>query len=435
MELRPGYTMTELGVLPEDWEVRPLFSIARIVGGGTPSTAISAYWDGNISWFTPSEINDEKKYVSTSNKKISDDGLKKSSAKLLPVGTILLTTRASIGLKAILLLPATTNQGFQNLIINDDIDNEFIYYLLTIFKKELLKQASGSTFLEISPRKLGGILLCLPKSLPEQHAIAAALSDVDALLDAQERLIAKKRNIKLAAMQQLLTGKTRLPGFQQNGKYKQTELGILPEDWEVRILGELFSFNNGLNADSHAYGQGIPFISTLDVLCYSHIESKNIIGKVRVNKNINSYIVKHGDILFTRTSETQEEIGISSVYIGYSPVIFGGFIIKGRPKKNFFDSVYVGYAFRIPPVRKQIISLGQGGIHVNIGQSELKKTFVPIPPLPEQRAIAAVLSDMDAELAALEARRDKLRAVKQGMMRELLTGRTRLAGAGGRHGQ
>lgn len=210
--------------------------------------------------------------------------------------------------------------------------------------------------------------------------------------------------------------------------YTMTELGVLPEDWELRTLGELFSFNNGLNADRRAYGQGIPFISTLDVLCYSHIESKNIIGKVRANKNIKPYIVKHGDILFTRTSETQEEIGISSVYIGYSPVIFGGFIIKGRPKKKFFNSIYVGYAFRTPTVRKQIISLGQGGIHVNISQSELKKIFVPIPPLPEQHAIAAALSDVDALLDAQERLIAKKRNIKLAAMQQLLTGKTRLPG-------
>lgn len=430
MELRPGYTMTELGVLPEDWEVRPLFSIARIVGGGTPSTAISAYWDGNISWFTPSEINDEKKYVSTSNKKISDDGLKKSSAKLLPVGTILLTTRASIGLKSILLLPATTNQGFQNLIINDDIDNEFIYYLLTIFKKELLKQASGSTFLEISPRKLGEILLCLPKSLPEQHAIAAALSDVDALLDAQERLIAKKRNIKLAAMQQLLTGKTRLPGFQQNGKYKQTELGLFPEDWchtELNmIIANIIGGGTPRRANPQFWNGNIPWVTVKDFATFSPYRTQEYITKEGIRSSA-THLIPAGTLLIA----TRMALGKSAIYAVDVAINQD---LKALFFKDYIDTKFIFYWFLWQ--ESNIQALGSGSTVKGISLNLLKKINICCPPsLDEQRAIAAVLSDMDAELAALEARRDKLRAVKQGMMRELLTGRTRLAGAGGRHGQ
>lgn len=430
MELRPGYTMTELGVLPEDWEVRPLFSIARIVGGGTPSTAISAYWDGNISWFTPSEITDEKKYVSTSNKKISDDGLKKSSAKLLPAGTILLTTRASIGLKAILLLPATTNQGFQNLIINDDIDNEFIYYLLTIFKKELLKQASGSTFLEISPRKLGGILLCLPKSLPEQHAIAAALSDVDALLDAQERLIAKKRNIKLAAMQQLLTGKTRLPGFQQNGKYKQTELGLFPEDWchtELNmIIANIIGGGTPRRANPQFWNGNIPWVTVKDFATFSPYRTQEYITKEGIRSSA-THLIPAGTLLIA----TRMALGKSAIYAVDVAINQD---LKALFFKDYIDTKFIFYWFLWQ--ESNIQTLGSGSTVKGISLNLLKKINICFPPsLDEQRAIAAVLSDMDAELAALEARRDKLRAVKQGMMRELLTGRTRLAGAGGQHGR
>lgn len=422
--------MTELGVLPEDWEVRPLFSIARIVGGGTPSTAISAYWDGNISWFTPSEINDEKKYVSTSNKKISDDGLKKSSAKLLPVGTILLTTRASIGLKSILLLPATTNQGFKNLIINDDIDNEFIYYLLTIFKKELLKQASGSTFLEISPRKLGEILLCLPKSLPEQHAIAAALSDVDALLDAQERLIAKKRNIKLAAMQQLLTGKTRLPGFQ--------------EPWIKKFFGEIFEFlpTNPYSRSQFVQRGCIRNIHYGDILTkFSFIidiskDKLPFINKILSEKNYpQKCFLQNGDVVIANTAE-DSTVGKAVEVINIDgKVLSGQHTFLCRPKIRFAKGI-LGYLINSEKFHGQLAAYVTGIKVSSISKTSLSGLFLEFPPsFDEQRAIAAVLSDMDAELAALEARRDKLRAVKQGMMRELLTGRTRLAGAGGQHGQ
>ena len=139
-------------------------------------------------------------------------------------------------------------------------DTSFLWltYLLTFdfYKKQIKELATGTSnsMKNITKEKFLSLVISSPP-LPEQHAIAAALSDVDALLDAQERLIAKKRNIKLAAMQQLLTGKTRLPGFQQNEKYKQTELGILPEDWEVKMLGEGLSSKPayGINAPACSY--------------------------------------------------------------------------------------------------------------------------------------------------------------------------------------
>jgi type I restriction enzyme S subunit len=147
----------------------------------------------------------------------------------------------------------------------------------------------------------------------------------------------------------------------------------------------LFDFSNGFNAGSESYGKGIPFISTLDVLNFSHLRCENIIGKVLLEKGQETYLVKKGDILFTRTSETQEEVGLTSVYMDEKPVTFGGFIIRGRQKKSCFDECYLGFAFKNSLVRKQIISLGQGGIHVNIGQTELQKVYIPIPPISEQK--------------------------------------------------
>ena len=210
--------------------------------------------------------------------------------------------------------------------------------------------------------------------------------------------------------------------------YKMTEVGVIPEDWTLSKLGNLLDFSNGFNADQTSYGHGLPFISTLDVLRNSHIIYINIIGKVYINQNLNSYIVKKGDILFTRTSETQDEIGISSVYTDNIPVIFGGFIIKGHQKRNIFDVIYAGYAFRSPVVRRQIISLGQGGIHVNIGQKELEKITVPIPSLHEQQAIAAALSDVDELLSSLDRLIAKKKDIRLATMQELLTGKKRLPG-------
>lgn len=205
-----GYKMTELGMVPSDWEVKTISQVGKIIGGGTPSTFNSAYWNGSVQWFTPAELSKAGKYVSKSERTITKLGVENCSAKILPAGTILLTTRASIGTSAILKAPACTNQGFQSLVVNSENSNEFLYYLLSTKVDEMMSLASGSTFLEISPKKLGGIQLQIPSSRAEQTAIANVLSDMDAEISALETKLAKYRTLKTGMMQQLLTGKIRL---------------------------------------------------------------------------------------------------------------------------------------------------------------------------------------------------------------------------------
>ena len=194
-----------------EWVEKRLGEVGDFIGGGTPSTAIQSYWNGVIDWYTPAEIG-VTKYVNKSNRRISLEGLNNSAARLLPVGTILLTTRATIGLRAILQHEAATNQGFQSLVVAEGFDSEFMYYLLLTAVDEMVGRASGSTFLEISAQKLKEISVVLPPTLAEQKAIAAVLSDMDAEIAALEADRAKYERIKSGMMQELLTGKTRLKG-------------------------------------------------------------------------------------------------------------------------------------------------------------------------------------------------------------------------------
>ena len=192
----------------EGWEVKKLGEIAEIIGGGTPSTSNLDYWNGEINWFTPTEIGSSK-YSYRSTRRITKDGLNSSSAKLLPINTILLTSRASIGEVSILKKEGCTNQGFQSLIARNEHSNEFLYYLLVILKPLLIQNASGSTFLEISPGKLAKIEIEVPK-LKIQINIATILSDMDNEIATLETKLKKYKMIKQGMMQNLLTGKIRL---------------------------------------------------------------------------------------------------------------------------------------------------------------------------------------------------------------------------------
>lgn len=191
-----------------EWKEVRLGEVAFVIGGGTPNTDISDYWSGDIPWFTPSEIG-ENKYVNISERTISEKGLNDSSAKILPKGTILFTSRATIGAKAILTTEATTNQGFQSFVVNNENSNEFIYYYLDIILNEIKQKASGSTFPEVSAESLRKILIKIP-DINEQNAIASVLVNADKEIELANKKLARLQEEKKGLMQVLLMGKKRI---------------------------------------------------------------------------------------------------------------------------------------------------------------------------------------------------------------------------------
>lgn len=192
------------GYFFDSWKSYTVGELVDVIGGGTPSTQNPDYWDGDIYWLTPTEIN--SKYVHSSNRKITFDGVRNSSAKLLPKGALLLTTRATLGACSINNQdnPVCTNQGFQSLVCKDGVDNEFMYYVVTdsAFQKTMIQRASGSTFLEISSKNLKGIVIHLP-SLEEQRQIATLLSSLDKKIDCLKQRVKAFKTQKASFMQQM----------------------------------------------------------------------------------------------------------------------------------------------------------------------------------------------------------------------------------------
>lgn len=202
-----------------------------------------------------------------------------------------------------------------------------------------------------------------------------------------------------------------------------------PDDWSTFKLGDLFEFSNGINAGKSAYGSGTRFINILEVITKESLTEGDIPGRVSLPKSVLArYRVKTGDVLFNRTSETQDEVGLASVYVGDEPVVFGGFVLRGQAKTKRLESSYAKYGLRAPDVRRQIIARGQGGIRANVGQRDLKTVSVGLPERDEQKAIATALDDASALVQSLTLLIAKKRDIKVGMVQELLTGRTRLPG-------
>jgi type I restriction enzyme, S subunit len=261
--------------------------------------------------------------------------------------------------------------------------------------------------------KFSTIPLPVP-SIHEQLAIATALSDIDSLLAGLDQLIAKKRALKQAAMQQLLTGQTRLPGF------------IV--EWEEKPLGELFEFKNGLNKGAEFFGFGTPIVNYMDVFQKEAVYSGGLKGRVSVNPSeLKTFDVRKGDVLFTRTSETANEVGMAAVvHDDVVDTVFSGFLLRARPKNNLLCNEYKAFCFSATSIRSQIISKASYTTRALTNGRTLSAIQMQIPPLGEQRAIALSLSEMNDEIIALEKRRDKSLLLKQGMMQQLLTGRIRL---------
>ena len=383
MNIPQGYKQTELGIIPEDWEVKTIASLGNIVGGGTPSTIIPAYWDGGIQWFTPAEIG-ASKYISKSERSISKLGLQSSAARILPKDAILLTTRASIGLSAILLNEATTNQGFQSIIVNTNHCNEYAYYALKTKVSEMLTLASGSTFAEISKAKLASIKLPIPP-IAEQRAIAEALSDVDGLIAALDKKIAKKRLLKQGAVCKLLS---------LSGRGKK---------WFNTKLGNVVNIRKGSMLTSDRFVAGnIPVIAGGKIPAGYH----NV-----ANRPANTITISAS--------------GASAGYVAlYNKPIFATDCSTIEPCSTY-DIHYIYHLLKY--YQSEIFAMQTGGAQPHVHPSDLNELqILYAKDIEEQQAIATILSDMDKEIANLEVQRDKYRLLKSGMMQKLLTGQIRL---------
>jgi len=194
-----------------EWINKPIKELGKVINGGTPSTFVDLFWNGDIAWATPTDITGTQgKYIYETERYLTNDGLQNSSAQLLPKGTILLCSRATIGELKIADIPITTNQGFKSIICNNNCDNQFLYYKLLTIKNLLIEKAIGSTFLEISKNETENLVLFIPDNFIEQTAISTILSDLDLEIERLETKLFKLKSLKLGAMQQLLTGKIRL---------------------------------------------------------------------------------------------------------------------------------------------------------------------------------------------------------------------------------
>ena len=412
-QLKNGYKQTEVGVIPNDWELNKLGEIAEVATGNTPPTKDQSNYGSDYFFVSPADLG-KGKYITNTEKKLSKKGFKIS--RKFPANSILFTCIGStIGKAGIASKGLTSNQQINAIFPDDSFCTDYLFYALNLLSPRIKSLAGEQAVPIINKSEFEETLIPFPPTKAEQTAIAAALSDVDVLISSLEKLIAKKRNIKQGAMQELLTGKKRLPGF--SGK------------WEVKKLGEIGITYGGLSGKSKQdFENGeypyIPFLNIMNnpVIDTSYFDYVNIGSDEKQNEAL------QGDLFFNGSSETPEEVGMCSVLQEDIPNLYlNSFCFGFRLHKVLkTDGLYLSYYFRSNEGRKLFYSLAQGATRYNLSKNNFLKMEISYPNPEEQTAIAQILSDMDAEIEQLEQKLAKYRMIKQGMMQELLTGKTRL---------
>ncbi len=394
-----GYKPSPLGIIPEDWEVKRLGKVGEVFSGGTPNTEIQEYWNGNIDWCTPTDITllNGAVYIERTAFKITDLGLKSSSAVLLPPNSIIVCTRATIGNAAISLHQIATNQGFKNIVPNENIDTLFLYYTIVNNKIRLIRLGNGSTFLEVSKSDFENLTIPVPP-LSEQQRIVSVLSLWDTAIEKQTALIEKLTLRKRGLMQQLLTGKKRLKGF--GGEWK-----------EVR-LGEIARITMGQSPDSKYYneiGLGLPLIQG----------NADIQDKKSIQRFWTSSITKTcegGDIIMS----VRAPVGEIAIATQKSCIGRGVCAIKNT-------SIEKKYLYQLLLFEEDSWkNIEQGGTFTAINSNEIRNKAVIIPATDEQNAIASVLVNADKEIEIQKQKLAAMQEQKKGLMQVLLTGKRRV---------
>jgi type I restriction enzyme S subunit len=413
MNVPKGYKMTEVGVIPEDWEVKTLSEMCIKIQDGThfsPSLGGSDYLyltSKNIGYGNLILDNIDTIDQSQHKKIYSRCDVKKGDVLLTKDGVNTGNAALNILDEEFSLLSSVAFLRFNPAKYDA---NHFLQQILSPDGQKRIKDLmSGNAITRLTLEKIHRIHFPVPP-LPEQQAIARVLSDTDALINALDKLIAKKRDIKKAVMQELLTGKTRLPGFSG--------------EWEVKKLGDIAIFLKGrglAKSELIPFG-GEPCIHYGELFTQYPEKITEIISQT-ITSIPNACRSVSNDVLMPTSDVTPRGLAKASC-LEIDGVILGGDILVIRSKQGTVDGTFLSYMIRYE--ENQVLQLVTGSTVYHLYASDMKEFIFSLPTLAEQQAIAQVLSDIDSEITALEKRRDKMKAIKQGMMQELLTGRIRL---------
>ena len=416
MELKPGYKQTEVGVIPEDWTAVTLEAVTTHIGDGLHGTPV--YTRNADYYFINGNNLSHGKIIITPDTQTVDQKEFAQHRKPLSNRSILMSINGTIGNLGLFQDQSLVlGKSAAYLNVRTDVSKLYVYHVLqsSCVRQQFFDGLTGSTIGNLGLSAIRSTYIPLPLSDSEQASVAKALGDADDLLYSLDQLLIKKRSIKQAAMQELLTGKRRLPGFEG--------------EWEVKRLGEIGSTFGGLTGKAKSdFGNGdAHYVTFMNVMMNVEVNCE-CFERVRVASNESQNRVLRGDLLFNGSSETPDEVAMCSLLTkDVSDLYLNSFCFGYRLRADApVSGLFLAYLIRSDVGREVVKSLAQGSTRYNLSKSALLDAAIQLPNIGEQTAIATVLSDMDDELASLDARLGKARELKQGMMQQLLTGKIRL---------
>lgn len=420
-EIPKGFKKTNSGIIPDHWKIKHISEIGNVSSGGTPFTGNQDYWDGNINWCTPTDITALRgnKYLAVTKTRITESGLKNSSAKVLPINSLIVCTRASIGKVAINTVPMSTNQGFKNISGFKGVLVDFLYYRIMFDEQRLVRIANGSTFLEISKTDFDKFQIPLPP-LSEQQKITYILSTWDQAIRSFTLLFNEKENQRKGLEQQLLSGQVRFKEYVKSEQKVKTKVGTLPIDWELKLVSDIVDkVKEKLEPEPKTLYREIGIRSH----CKGIFHKEEVTGKSLGNKSVFwiqpdcfvANIVFAWEHAIAKTTEAEVGMIASHRFPLY------------KPKADILDLDYLLYYFKTAR-GKHLLGLaspGGAGRNKTLGQTEFAKLKIPVPSLEEQNRIVSVLSESDKEIELLKQHIATLKEQKKGLMQKLLTGQIR----------
>ena len=392
----------------DPWEQRKLGEVADIVGGGTPSTENPEYWDGDIDWYAPAEIADQI-YVHTSQRKITEQGYDNSSAKLLPPGTVLFTSRAGIGKTAILARKGCTNQGFQSIVPHKDkLDSYFIFSRTEELKRYGEFVGAGSTFVEVSGKQMAAMDMMMPSTLQEQQTIGRLFSTLDNLITLHQRKYDKLQVIKKAMLEKM---------FPQNGSnVPEIRFRGFTDPWEQRKLGELVQFSKGAG-----YSKGDLKESGTPIILYGRLYTKyeTVIADVDTfaDAKNGSVYSRGGEVIVPASGETAEDISIASV-VEKQGILLGGDLNIITPPADL-DSAFLAISISNGKPHEDMSKMAQGKSVVHLHNTDLEKIDMTYPSHEEQTQISDLFRRIDNLITLHQRELEKLQKIKKAMLEKM----------------
>lgn len=366
------------------WEYKKLGEVCEVVTGTTPKTNIPEYWGKGHYWVTPAELNDTTVYFDKTERQITDEALSKTKLRLLPVGTVLLSSRAPIGKVAIANAEMYCNQGFKNCICSEAIYNKYLFYFLRLKKDYLNSLGRGATFKEISKSIVESIKIPLPPK-STQLAIVSELDKINELIRLKKEQLKDFDNLAQSLF------------YEMFGDPVENEKG-----WEAKKLGEIGEFKNGLNFSKDENGHSIKFLGVSDFQNKKSIASDQL-DCISLSECVQEdYLLKTGDIVFVRSNGKKELIGRSVKMYITEPTTYSGFCIRCRITDEKVDKDYIAILLKTPIIRQFMTNSGRGCNISNLNQKILNSIPTILPPLPLQRLFAQRIEQIEREKSEVQ---------------------------------